>query len=602
VVQHVGGSLGGEEAGFGFGLFASRPDRLVRCECMTGRGEVVGARGGGAGTVVGAKRVVVRGVGDARRFADGVFGLSLAGLLGYAWFLGRGFTFFLDDWNLVVDPAGHLLVPHFGHLSLVPKVLYRLLLVVFGLHSYGPFRLMGCVAFAVLGVSLYLYLRARLSSWLACFVAVGFIWFSQSDLFPPLFAVLVNYTIPLAATIGIWALLDRRSWRADWFASALLGLALASSAVGLMAAIAVAAEFLVARAPWRRWLRFAPPVLVWLVWYVKYHQALAPIGSAKDVLVFTLREFNDTVAAVAGGSLLAGWLLVSMVAVGLIVAVRQRVRPHATSRRFGDLMPVIQTPTFTPRAAGALTAAIGFAVATAITRRTIFGAQNANVGRYLWVIAFFLVIAFTECFPLARLGPLLALLAGVLLIVNGVVLADNLDNQRADRLDYQGIIQPLQAATQAVGTHGNRIIPISIVPIRASQYLTAVSKYGAPPGTTGRPAGSEHGKLQADQRMIADLDIAARSAGYLPAVCRALNVSRPETVIRSGTLLFLRTAQSPVSVKLRRYAATYSNPAIAVLASQTLNFVSLPRDHSSVPWTFQFTPNTVTAYTCPSVP
>jgi hypothetical protein len=566
----------------------------------------------------------------ARNLADAVVFLSLAGLLGYAWFLGRGLSFFLDDWNLVVDSGNRLLIPHFGHISVVPRALYRLLLAIFGLHSYVPYRMMGCAAFALFGVSLYLYLRARVSAWPACFVAVGFIWFSQSDLFPPLFAVLVNYTIPLAATIGIWALLDRRSWKADWIASALLVLALASSGVGLMAAVAVGAEFLVARAPPRRWLRFAPPVLLWLVWYVRYHRPTGNAGSLTDVLVFTLHEFNNTVAAFAGGSQLGGWLLAVVVAACLTFAITHPrrysaqtteglrrslghlVRPHAHSVQVRDLMPDIHAPTFTPRAAGALAAAIGFAVATAITRRTIFGAQNANVGRYLWVIGFFLAIALTECLPIARLGTLLTLLAVPLLVINGALLADNLNAQRSSRLNYQATTQPLLAATQAVGKRANphRFLPISLVPIHAAEYLRAVSEFGAPPGTTGRSLGNaaatfnggtaSQSELKADRWMITDLDIRARPTGYLPAQCRALNPAQPKAVIPPGTLLVLQTTHDPVSVKLRRFAPTYDNPAIAVLPPQSLRSIWIPRDHSPVPWRVHLTTHSASTYRCHS--
>ena len=186
--------------------------------------------------------------------ADLVVLASLIGVIAYGWYLGRGLIYYADDWNFVVDPV-HLLAPHFGHLSLVPKVLYQGVLRVFGLGSYAPYRAMGCLAFGVFCGSLYLYLRARLPIWFAAVLAIGFIWFSRSDLFPPLFAVMINYTIPLATTIGIWALLDRRTAKADWAASGLLAVGLASSAVGVVAIVAVGVEFLAGRAPFRRWLR-----------------------------------------------------------------------------------------------------------------------------------------------------------------------------------------------------------------------------------------------------------------------------------------------------------------------------------------------------------
>jgi hypothetical protein len=534
-----------------------------------------------------------------------VVGLSLGGVLGYAWFLGRGLSFFLDDWNLVVDRGDQLLQPHFGHISLVPRALYQLLLAVFGMGSYTPFRLMGCLAFAAFMIALYLYLRARVPTWVAAVIAISFIWFSQSDLFPPLFAVLVNYTIPLALTVGVWALLDRDNPRADWLASALLGLALASSAVGLMAAVAVAVEFLIARAPFRRWLRFAPPALLWLAWYVQYHEALARVGSLTSLAAFTLREFNHTLAAFAGGSQLGGWLLALTLALAITLALRTTLQPAPS------LLPEVGALRFTPRAAGALVAAVGFAVATALTRRTIFGAQNANVGRYLWVIGFFVVIALSECIPVKRLGPVLASLASVLLVVNGAVLANRLDDQRAERLSYQATTQPILAAVQAVGTHGNpdRVLPISLVAVHPPEFLRAVHEFGSPPDTTGRPDANPaisfnggtvaHAEQKADQWMRADLSIKVRATDHVPSACRTRHVAPPETVITPGTLIVLRTADTPTPVKLRRYAPTFANPPLAVLAPHTVNLMLVPTDHSSVPWRLQTTTTTLTIDTCP---
>jgi hypothetical protein len=184
--------------------------------------------------------------------------------------------------------------------------------------------------------------------------------------------------------------------------------------------------------------------------------------------------------------------------------------------------------------------------------------------------------------------------------VNGAFLVGNLEAQRSDRLHYQGQIQPLLAATQAAARRGDpeRILPISIVPIRAAEYLKAVADFGAPPGTTGAPVGSETGLRKGDRWMITTLDIRATPAGAVPAQCLALSVARPEIVVSPGALVFLRTAQEPTLLKLRRYAATYDNRALALLLPQSLHFVLLPRDHSSVPWRLQLTPHTDAVFDC----
>src|SRR5262249_8269993 len=102
--------------------------------------KVVGERGIDAQAAIGSvepttKRVPVgTWLREGRKLADAIVFLSLAGVLGYAWFVGRGLSFFADDWNFAIAPADHLLLPHVGHLSLVPRALYRLLVAIFGLH------------------------------------------------------------------------------------------------------------------------------------------------------------------------------------------------------------------------------------------------------------------------------------------------------------------------------------------------------------------------------------------------------------------------------------------------------------------------------------
>ena len=58
----------------------------------------------------------------------------------------RGLTFFGDEWDFVVTRRGlspHVLLnPHGPHLSLVPILVFKALLKLFGGGSYVPFRLL----------------------------------------------------------------------------------------------------------------------------------------------------------------------------------------------------------------------------------------------------------------------------------------------------------------------------------------------------------------------------------------------------------------------------------------------------------------------------
>jgi hypothetical protein len=549
--------------------------------------------------------------GQIVQLPDVVVLLSAVGVLGYAWYLGRGLSFYADDWNFVVGPI-HLLRPHFGHLSLVPKVLFHSVLVVFGLRSYAPYRAMAAACLLLLFGSLYLYLRARIPIWFAAFLTVGLIWFSRSDLFPTLFVVMVNYTIPLATMIGIWAMLDRRTTRADWVASGLMAIGLASSAVGVIAIVAVATELAFVRAPVRRWLRFGPPVLLWALWYAWYHPSLQR-SSVGHVINFALHEFYFTFGAFVGGSNIGGIILAVLLAAGIAYVAwlhwgrfRGRSQPARAEQedaraRLATLVPDLRVVRPTARAASALVAAVAFAVATAVSRQTLFGqVLGPNVARYLWVIGIFLVVAFADCCRSVRFGPLVALVALAGLIVNGVVMADHLDTQRARRLDYQATIQPLLAATQTLGARSpNRILPISVVTVLASEYNSTVRRHGAPPGTTGQPHGREATKLIADSWMAVEVSVAEVPPGLPTSGCRALPLSGTQ-VVAGGTTILVRSGASPVVVRLRRYAAGFYKPPFATLPAGSARVIRFPRDSSAVPWKVQLSPSVATEFECPS--
>ena len=338
--------------------------------------------------------------------------------------------------------------------------------------------------------------------------------------------------------------------------------------------------------------------MLWLVWYAKYHQSLGAVGTVRDVTSFAFHEFYFTFAAFVGGEQIGGVVLAAVLLVGVVVAVRQHVahaarldRPSATrSPRAGVVdrlrgwAPDLREATVTPRVAGAVAAAVGFAFATAVSRQVLLGqVQSPDVARYLWVIGIFLAVALADCCKAVRLGPIVAVVAVAGLIFNGVVMVHGLDAQRQSRLVYQHEIVPLIAATQALGARSpDRILPIVIVVIHAHEYVTAVARDGAPPGSTGQPVGFEKYKLIADSWMTIEVSVEEVSGADGPPKCRPISAGQAAAVVPGSTIV-VQTGASPVGVRLRRYAAR-SNPPVATLAPRTDQLVVVPRDGSSVPW------------------
>ena len=93
---------------------------------------------------------------------DSILAVALAALatvtIGLLVHLGRGTTFFFDEWDWIQTRrsglANPLFRPHNGHLSAVPVAIFRLLLATVGLRHYLVFRLVA-VAFELLTVALF---------------------------------------------------------------------------------------------------------------------------------------------------------------------------------------------------------------------------------------------------------------------------------------------------------------------------------------------------------------------------------------------------------------------------------------------------------------
>src|SRR4051794_15435758 len=84
---------------------------------------------------------------------------------------GRNQSFRADDWEFLLHrrgtSPGTFLRPHVDHPSVLPVLVYKLLLQVFGMDSYTPFRVVVALAHVLTGVLIYLYARLRLGAWLA---------------------------------------------------------------------------------------------------------------------------------------------------------------------------------------------------------------------------------------------------------------------------------------------------------------------------------------------------------------------------------------------------------------------------------------------------
>jgi hypothetical protein len=499
---------------------------------------------------------------------DALFGAGLSVLLVYAGYLGRGLTFFSDEWPIIAfHYDGRYLVPYDSHLLLLPIGIYRSLFVTAGLATYTPYRIVGLTCYAAFGVMYYLYLRHRTHPLLAALAALAVVGYSEAAL-NVLFPLALNFSVPLAAMAAIWYLLDLDQARFDVAAGACLAVALASGGVGLVPIVAVGVELLILRAPPRRWLPFALPSALWLVWYVKYHTPITHPNTVVGSMRYAIHQAQATLAGFLGGWNAGGYVLLVASALLLVVALS---RWHS----------------FNARAAGALAGAASFAVLTGYTaRHGSLPPLPANTSRYLFVDAFFIVAALVELTRNFRPSRAALVASAVVVIIGAATLVGNMRSYNEQVLQYKHTTRTFMVAAEAIPAKINRrrIMPFSLNVVTAGEYLNAVRHLGsAVRGVTLEDLGTASERATADAWMMQDLGLhVVELAGPVPATCGPPTVSGDLEVPRGASLL-VRSGSSPAAVALRRLAFSFRAP-LTTLRPDSMGVLRMPVDHSALPW------------------
>jgi hypothetical protein len=515
---------------------------------------------------------------------DGLFVAGLALLLIYAAWLGRHLSFFSDDWDIIAFHSnGNYLTPFNGHLLLLPIAIYHTLFVAVGLGTYTPYRIVGLVSYGIFGVALFAYLRQRVAPLYAALGGLWIVWFSAGQL-NVMFPLLLDFSLPLAATVGIWILLDRRTARCDLLAGLCLAVALACSGVGLTAVVAVGTELLIQRAPPRRWIPFVPPFVIWVLWYVRYHTPVASPGTLGDLVLYVLHEIQATFAGFAAGWNPGGYMLLA----GTILVFA---------------LAVTRWRTLNGRAAGALVAIIAFAGLTAYTRANFVPPVPPSTPRYLWVNGFFLVVALAEVLRGRRLPSVVAVTTAAVVVIGAVTLMGNLRDYNASLAQYKRATLTFMVATQAIPNRINRhrVMPLSLVVVRTGDFLTAVRHLGSPLGHVRlQDLGSERDRTTADGWMIHDLGLRLAPASPEGAMrCNAVpGTTSLDVTVRGRTTLLVHAGPDRALVSLRRLARRLAAP-IGQVTPDTSETLVIPADHSSLPWHVRIAGYGASVSTCP---
>lgn len=207
-----------------------------------------------------------------KRAPELLFGLLLliAGVVLAA--AGSGLTFFHDEWEILLGRDGlspdTLLDPHNGQVFVVPVLVYKGLIALFGISTQLPYRLVAIAVALLCAGLLFTHVRRSSGPWMATvlLLPVLFLGAGWEALLLPLS---MNFLISLTAGLGMLLALDRGDRRGDIGAAMLLLLSLAASGLGLAFACGAVAEILIRRHPARAWIAAAPLALFGL-WTLGY--------------------------------------------------------------------------------------------------------------------------------------------------------------------------------------------------------------------------------------------------------------------------------------------------------------------------------------------
>jgi hypothetical protein len=548
---------------------------------------------GGRGSLV--ERVV--GVVDRRWRWVLVVLVLVAGVL--LLYMGRGLTFFYDDWNFVTEDYGgglhSLLRAHVGNISIFPIAVYKVLFHLVGLNHYAVFRLVVVVLHLLCG-SLVFVLAARRVPRVPALLAAALILFLGAAWEDLLWAFQIGYLLSVAGGLAAWLLLESASRRSEGAAMLCLVVAAGSSSLGIAIMVGVAVELAWQRR-WRSgWVVIVPAVLYGL-WYLGYGESQI----TENGLIHAPGFAEDLAAAAFGGLVGRGleWGR-PLALVGALVLLR---------RLFGTL-PV------SARLAGLLATGLSLWAITGATRSTI---SQPETSRYIYLGAVVIVLAGVELLQGIAISPrasaVAALLVAICAITGLTVLHNGAEGLRSTSTVLTAELGALEIASPYVAPT-YQPDPQRAPQLTAGPYLHTVHAIGSTPADTPTQIITSNPTTRA---AVDSVLLAAGAARLLPlgstvpsslapapasvstvggqevqrGGCLQLTPTADATLVSQLTLprggVTIRdTGSGPASAALRRFGEAFDQLPSAVPADRAV-VLSIALDAAPGAWQLQLT-------------
>lgn len=528
---------------------------------------------------------------------------ALAGLLliegAILLYMGRGLSFFFDEWDFVTHDYGgglhSLLAAHVGNISIFPAAAYKVLFHLAGLDHYAVYRLT-LIALHLLSACLVFVLASRRIARVPALLATALVLFLGSAWEDLLWPFQIGYMLSIAGGLAALVLLERDDRSGEVAATLCLILAIGSSSLGIPIVIGVAVE-LAWQQGWRHlWIVLVPAAL-YVLWYLGYGESQVTRDSLINAPGFAADLAAAAFGALAGRGLDWGRPLAVL---GLLVLLAALARGRRTS----------------PRLAGLLAAAVALWVVTAAARSTI---SAPEASRYVYLGAVLIVLIGVELLRGVEIGPRAMAMAGALVAFFALT---GLTVLHAGALGLRGTSATVTAELGALELARSQAPP-SFQPdtqrapqIQAGPYLHTVRAIGSSPADSPAAiAASDPASRAAADSVLVRLGVPRMTP--LPAGAPSALAPAPATVtlsgasesqvggclaltplagasmsgvftLPSGGAAIENRGAAPLSLSVRRFGEAFA-PLPAQVPAHAAVALSIPPDRASTPWQLQIT-------------
>lgn len=532
---------------------------------------------------------------------EAAFGVLLALGAALVIYETRGLSFFGDEWDFVVTRRGlspHVLLePHGPHLSLVPILVFKVLLELFGGSSYLPFRLLAAFDLVIVALALGIACRRWWGAWWGLAPVLLLVTLGPGGI-TILWPFQTGYA--LAVACGLFALiaLDRGGRWADPICCLALLISLGSGSQGIGFVVG-AAIMIVLRGNWRRraWV-VVVPALLYLAWYAQYgHQhSQSHLSLWGTSLSYVMQSLSATAAGLLGLSTASAQPGPLDITFGVPIAVALLIAVAAAAWRGWRPGAIFW--------ASAATLLVIWVAASLSNSATI--PRPASDPRYLSSAAALLMVCVCAAVPTPRLARTGTVVALILLAIVAVTNVDQYRQQRAFFLAgaraQRAELGALDIARPAVSPlYSPGVVDPNLANIQARPFFSASADFGLSEDSAAQILAAPQSTRQSVDHVLAgaELSVAPVSGASHPATSApqvlagahrtaggCIVVGNAPVTIRTPPGRYRLTAGRGSSLRISAGRFAHSSAVqLASLPARSARLLSVPADRApNIPW------------------